>query len=401
MSRQQCTKIICGLLLVFLWGCPRQPPKVPEKGPAFERITASEIPRFDDDLDSRSLKTAIEKSLSFYERVPADRTYPLGDMQIRAEVLKASLLHFLKLLEKGQTDPVSIAQAFDVYRANSAEPLAKPLVTGYYEPVLEGRLEREEQFSHPLYGLPPDLVTIELAAFDPDRFSTERLIGWLRGNRVVPYHTRDEIDGKKKLEQSGLQLVWLRDPVDVFFLHVQGSGRIQLPGGVSRQVGYAGSNGRRYRSIGKYLIEKGYMTSSEVTLQAIRAYLREHREARDEILCYNESYVFFRWVEEGPVGSLSVVLTEGRSIATDVRYHPKGALAFLETEKPRFDLNNQIVGWEPLHRWVLNQDTGGAIKGIGRVDLFCGSGEAAERIAGRLKHPGKLYFLIKREEAGN
>ena len=398
MSHKQCVKIIYGLLLVFLWGCPQQPLKESPKGTALQRVAAEELPRFDDDMDIASLKTAIEKSLSFYERIPADRTYPLGNREIRVEELKASLLHFLKLLEKGPPDAFSIAQAFEVYKAHSPGSDGNPLVTGYYEPILEGRLERDEHFCYPLYELPQDLLTIELAAFDPDRFSGEQLMGRVKGNRVVPYYTRAEIDGEKKLEESGRQLVWLEDPVDVFFLHIQGSGRIKLPGGESRQVGFAGKNGRPYRSIGKYFIEKGYLPSADVTLQSIRAYLREHPGARDEILSYNESYVFFRWVKEGPVGSLSVVLTPGRSIATDVRYHPKGALAFLETEKPRFDSNEQIVGWEPLNRWVLNQDTGGAIKGIGRADLFCGSGEAAERVAGRLKHPGKLYFFIKKEE---
>lgn len=390
-------KILCCLLVLVLWGCPQHGVKEVSEEPAFEQLAEGEIPKFEDDLDLQSLKTALEKSLSFYERVPADRTYTLGNLQIRADRLKASLLEFLKLLEMQRLDPASIAKAFHVYRACSKAPSDNPLVTGYYEPILEGRLERDEHFGYPLYGLPQDLLTIDLSAFDPARFSGERLLGRLKENRVLPYYTRSEIDGKKTLEKSGLQLVWLQDPVDAFFLHVQGSGRIKLSEGNFRRVGYAGTNGRPYRSIGKFLIEKGYMSSEEVTLQSIRAYLREHPDLRDEVLGYNESYIFFRWVDEGPVGSLNVVLTAGRSIATDTRYHPRGALAFLETEKPRLDSNEKIVGWEPLHRWVLNQDTGGAIKGVGRVDLFCGSGEAAERIAGRLKRTGKLYFFIKKE----
>ena len=390
------TRFICWLLIIVLWGCQQQPQKEAPGDLAFERLAAGEVPAFEDDLDIPSLKTAIEKSLSFYDRVPGDRTYPLGNLQIRADELKASLLQFLKLMEMERLDRASIAGSFDVYRAYNKDSPGSSLMTGYYEPILEGRLEREKHFCYPLYGMPGDLLSIELAAFDPDRFSRERLIGRLEENRVVPYYTRAEIDGKGKLEHSGCQLVWLQDPVDAFFLHVQGSGMILLPGGNSRRIGYAGSNGRPYRSIGKYLAEKGFMPSREVTLQSIRAYLREHVEAREEVLGYNESYVFFRWVEEGPLGSLNVVLTPGRSIATDARYHPRGALAFLEAEKPRIDSNEQIVGWEPLRRWVVNQDAGGAIKGIGRVDLFCGSGEAAERIAGRLKHPGKLFFLLKK-----
>jgi membrane-bound lytic murein transglycosylase A len=139
------------------------------------------------------------------------------------------------------------------------------------------------------------------------------------------------------------------------------------------------------------------MSSEEMSLQSIRSYLRDHPEVREDVLWHNESYVFFRWLEDGPVGSINVPLTAGRSIATDFNYYPRGALAFLESEKPRLDANGRVIGWEPLHRWVVNQDTGGAIKGAGRVDLFCGSGETAEWVAGRLKHPGSLYFLVKRE----
>jgi membrane-bound lytic murein transglycosylase A len=247
-----------------------------------------------------------------------------------------------------------------------------------------------------LYGVPPDLLTVDLAAFNNIRFAGEQLVGRLKDKRVIPYYTRAEIDGEQKLEGAECKLVWLRDPVDIFFLHIQGSGMIRMPGGQYRRVGYAGTNGRPYRSIGKDLLDKGVLKPEEISLQTIREYLRGHPEVRNEIMWRNESYVFFRWVKEGPVGSLNVPLTAGRSIAMDGRYQPRGALAFLFSEKPQLDLKGEVRGWEPLHRWVLNQDTGGAIKGVGRVDLFCGTGEAAESIAGRLKQDGKIYFLIKR-----
>lgn len=373
-----------------------EPSSVPGP-PGFERVPVGEVPSFEDDLDSLSLRAAIKKSIDFYNRVPAERTYPLGEMQIRADVMKASLEYFLKLMEENRLDPTSIAQAFDVYRVEGGGNTGQALVTGYYEPILEGRLEYDNKFCYPLYGTPPDLVTIDLASFDAGRFSGERLAGRLKENRVVPYFSRSEIDGQKKLAQSGCELVWLNDPLDAFFLHIQGSGMIKLPDGRFQRVGFAGTNGRPYTSIGKFLLERGVMSSEEMSLQTIRAYLRAHPEVRDEILWRNESYVFFRWVEEGPLGSLNVPLTAGRSIATDTRYHPRGGLAFLETQKPRLDGKGEVTGWEPLHRWVVNQDTGGAIKGVGRVDLFFGSGEAAEWIAGRLKHPGRLYFLVKKE----
>jgi len=363
---------------------------------AFERVSKDKLPKFQDDLDPQSLRTAIERSLTFFDRLPGERTFSLGAAGVSAETIKKSLLDFLKLLEEDRLNPDSVAQVFDVYCTGNEKTTEQPLVTGYYEPIVQGRIEREGDFAYPIYGVPPDLLTIELASFDPVRFPRERLVGRIQGNRVVPYYSRAEIDGERKLQQCGCELTWLRDPVDVFFLQVQGSGIVQLTDGRLLRIGYAGANGRPYKSIGKVLIDNGAMSSEEMSLQALRTYLRDHPENRDEVMWKNESYVFFRWVKEGPMGSLNVPLTAGRSIATDPRYCPGGAVAYLETMKPRIDETGQVLGWEPLRRWVVNQDTGGAIKGPGRVDLFCGTGDEAEGIAGRLKHPGKLCFLMKK-----
>ena len=367
----------------------------------FELVPAEKLPTFDDDLDSESLQKAIQTSLTYFKRVPGNQQFTIGDVELSADVLKASLLHFLKLLEGNRLNRDAVAQDFDVYWIRSEKNPERSLVTGYYEPVVEGRLERNDSFSHPLYGLPPDLLTIDLAAFDPSRFPGEHLVGHAQGNRVVPYYTRSEIDEGGKLDHCGCQLVWLRDPVDAFFLHVQGSGMIRLPDQSFVRIGYAGANGRPYRSIGKILIEKGILSNEGMSLQAIRTYLRNHPETRDELLWHNESYVFFRWVNEGPLGSLNLPLTAGRSVATDPRYFPRGALAYLETQKPRLDEAGRVLSWGPLGRWVLNQDAGGAIKGPGRADLFCGTGDHAEWLAGPMKHPGKLYMLVKKGERLN
>lgn len=392
--------IVWGFCVILLFSCTQKPLENAGETVEFVRLGPGELPRFEDDLDSQSLKAALEKSLSFYGRVPGDRIYNLGPIQVRADKLKNSISLFLTLLEANRLDSQSISSAFDVYEVRAKTAGDPILVTGYYEPILEGRLEQGPDFCYPIYGLPSDLLTIELAAFDHQRYTTERLIGRLDGRRVVPYYTRREIDGQKKLEKSQNQLVWLKDPVDAFFLHVQGSGMIHLPGGKDRRLGYAGANGRAYRSIGKYLIERNAIPAEDVSLQSIRAYLRAHPEVVDEVLSYNESYVFFRWVDDGPLGSLNVPLTTGRSIATDPKYYPRGAMAFLETQKPLVDSNGEVTRWEPLRRWVLNQDVGGAIKGMGRVDLFCGTGETAEHVAGRLKHPGRIYVLLMKEKVG-
>lgn len=393
-----------GLCLILAAGCSPAPPGGEPSGPigqsALEQVSAQELPGFEDDLDTASLKYAIQQSLTFYERIPGDRTFPLGERRVRADLLKDTLLEFRRLMESNRLDRASIDRSFDVYRVKERGENVRSLVTGYYEPVLEGRLAPDKEFCYPIYSIPRDLVTVELSSFNQERFPGERLTGRLAGNKVIPYYTRAEIDGEGKLAKSGCQLAWLRDPVDVFFLQVQGSGMIRTPDGAHVRVGYAASNGRAYRSVGKLLLDRGVVSADEMSLQTIRAYLRDHPRERDEILNYNESYVFFRRAEGGPYGSLNAPLTAGRSIASDPKYSPGGALSFLETEKPRLDANGDVVGWEPLRRWVLNQDVGGAIKGMGRVDLFCGTGESAERIAGRLKHPGRLYFIVKREETG-
>lgn len=389
--------MIWAACLLLLTGCPSKPKEERPQAPGLVQVPAEQLPALADDLDADSLRRAIQQSLVFYGRVPPERTYALGHLQVRADRLKATLQEFLNLLNAQQLDSHTIARTFDVYRFQPGENQVDLLLTGYYEPILSGSLERTDLYRYPLYQAPPDLLTIDLESFNPELYAGKTLRGRLDGKRVVPYFDREEIDGRGKLLGQGLEMVWLQDILDVFFLQIQGSGMIELPDGKRARVGYAASNGRPYRSIGKYLLKKGALQREEISLQSIRAYLRAHPDMMDEVLWHNESYVFFRWVQDGPLGSLNVPLTDGRSIATDPEFFPRGGIAYLSSEKPRLDTNGRVIAWEPLNRWVLNQDAGGAIKGPGRADLFCGSGEAAEQIAGRLKHPGTIYFLIKKQ----
>lgn len=379
-----------------LTGCPSKTSQPPSVGETPVKIEVEQLPAVIDDLDAASLRTAIEQSLTFYSRVPPDRIYKLGEMQLRSDLLKATLVEFLRLLDAGDLRKETIAESFDVYRFQPVEKQSGLLLTGYYEPILDGSLTADDTYRYPLYSVPADLLTIDLAAFDPEQYAGKSLKGRLDGTRVVPYFTREEIDGGGKLDSCDCAIAWLRDPVDVFFLQVQGSGMLRLGPDQFKRVGYAGANGRPYRSIGKYLVDQGLMSADQVSLQTIRSYLREHPEQRDEVLWYNPSYVFFRWVEQGPLGSLNVPLTSGRSIATDPQQYPKGSIALLQSLKPQLDAEGNPSSWEPFSRWVLNQDTGGAIKGAFRADLFCGSGEPAEHVAGRLKHPGDLFILLKK-----
>jgi membrane-bound lytic murein transglycosylase A len=184
--------------------------------------------------------------------------------------------------------------------------------------------------------------------------------------------------------------------VELFFLHIQGSGILKLEGGRRLHINYAASNGRPYRSIGRILLDRGKIPEAELSMSRLLRYLRERPEERDALFARNESYIFFRLVKEGPLGSLEVPLTPGRSIATDSRLFPKGALAFVASRRPLFD-NANGVRWQPFSRFVVNQDTGSAIRGSRRVDLYFGSGERAGVEAGHMKSPGQLYFLIQRK----
>ena len=217
----------------------------------------------------------------------------------------------------------------------------------------------------------------------------------------MPYYSRREIDQAGALRGRGLEIAWLKDPVDIFVLQIQGSGLLQLADGRRLHVGYAAQNGRPYRSIGRLLIDQQKIANEEMSMQRLRRYLAEEPQERDEILFYNESYVFFRLLDDGPLGSLGVPLTPGRSLATDARLFPKGALAFIATEKPVLDDNGGLSGWQPIARFVLNQDTGGAIRGLQRGDIFFGGDGAAAGEAGYMNRQGNLYFLMLMDREAN
>jgi membrane-bound lytic murein transglycosylase A len=267
------------------------------------------------------------------------------------------------------------------------------LVTGYYEPVVDAAERPSQEYAVPILGLPEDLVEVRLEAFDP-RYRGERLFGRVEGRRLVPYWRRSDIDAGR-LAGRGLELAWARDPVDVFFMEIQGSGTLRFPDGREQRVGYAGANGRAYRPIGRLLIDEGHVPREAMSMQAIRAWLTANPAERERVLRHNESYVFFRSLPGPPEGSLGRPLTPARSVATDARLFPRGALAFIETEYPQREPGG-AVRRVPLARFVLNQDTGGAIRGAGRVDVFWGRGETAAFAAGLMREPGRLYFLVPR-----
>ena len=356
------------------------------------------FPKFNDDMDRDSLIQGMRRNLEYLDRLAPETVFRYGPDNFTCQQVRESQEAFLDLLSRGLDEnqlSKEIRERFRVYRATGRKGNGRVLFTGYYEPIYEGRLTRDDIFRFPLYRLPNDLIRIDLSPFG-EKFTGETIVARIDGKKVQPYFSRLQIEGERALEGKGLEIAWLKDPLDVFFLHIQGSGRVRLPEGKDFLVHYQASNGRPYRSIGRYMIERGFLPREEMSMQAMRRYLTEHPEVRDEVLNQNPSYVFFQRVETGPWGSLGVLLTPGRSVALDPKFFPKGALGFIFSQKPLVNDQREITGWVKFSRFVAHQDSGGAIKGAGRADIFWGSGPYAELAAGHLQQDGDLYVLIKK-----
>lgn len=352
-----------------------------------------------DDLDPESLRAAIRQSLVYLQKLPPDRVVGEQPRVMTAAEVTDSLLALEKLLGQWRCMEClarEIDSRFDLLPSSADPQLSEVLFTGYYQPILEGSLLPTEKFRYPIYGKPADLIMAEKVTLLP-KMIVEKTFGRAEGEQFIPYYSRREIDEIGSLRGRGLEIAWLEDPIDVFFLHIQGSGLIRLPDGKQLSVGYAGQNGRAYRSIGRLLIDRGKVGREEMSMRRLRRYLRENPEELNEILSYNESYIFFRVLENGPLGSLEVPVTAGRSLATDARLFPKGALTLIQTEIPVIDGAGRLTGWRPITRFVLNQDTGGAIRGPQRADLYFGTGDEAAGLAGYMNRPGKIFFLVLKQ----
>ncbi|WP_051327825.1 murein transglycosylase A [Desulfatirhabdium butyrativorans] len=396
--------IIAALLALSMGfaGCFRWKTPVAEAPMAL--LDESQYPTFSDDESRSGLLEAIDASLGVLSKMPDQATQSFGKDTYTVSWIRNSLAVFRKFLESAPT-----AEAIDrfvqahyrVYRSAGSDGEGRVLFTGYYEPEIDGCLLPQPGCETPVYGVPADLVRIDLGAFST-RFSGEKIVGRVIGHTVVPYWERRDIENPAVFRSEVDVLAWVRDPVAFFFLQVQGSGKIRLPSGERISIHYAASNGRPYRSIGKLMLDEGIFAAGEVSMQGIRRYLQDHPERVPEILQANPSYVFFEKVPAGPLGSLGVPLTACRSIALDHRIFPKGGLAYIRTRKPARNPaadhpasdGKMSPDWIPFGRFVLVQDTGGAITGPGRADLFCGSGPEAEWVAGHLQHPGELFFLV-------
>lgn len=355
---------------------PVQPPAQPPAAPLFTPVSFAVLPGWQQD-DLRQAWPAFQASCR-----------ALGAKADWKAVCAAS-----KTVDAA--DGAAIRRFFETYfvpnLVRAADGADSGLITGYYEPFLRGSRKRGGANQTPLYKVPDDLITVDLASVYPS-LKGMRLRGRLAGKTVVPYNSRAEIE---RARMPGKELVWVDDPVEAFFLEVQGSGRVQLDDGETVRIAYADQNGHPYKAIGRWLVEQGELTAAEASAQGIKAWIAAHPERRQELFNVNPSYIFFR--EErlpdpgvGPKGALGVPLTPTRSVAIDPAFLPLGAPIFLSTTEP--------AGTTPLQRLVMGQDTGGAIRGAVRADFFFGFGGQAPDNAGRMKQRGQLWVLLPRSD---
>ena len=299
----------------------------------------------------------------------------------KASMLEQTNEQTIRLFFESQLVP------YQVFNSNGSDT---GIITGYYEPLLRGSRKSTEKYRFPIYSPPDDLLVIDLGNALPE-FKSLQLRGRLEGRKVVPFYSRAEIDrGIATLKNR--ELLWVEDRVELFFLHIQGSGRIQLENGEIIKVGYADQNGHPYVSIGSLLVQRGELPLEKASMQGIKQWGLQNPEKLTELLHQNSRYIFFRLLPDtlsGPVGSLGVPLTSGRSLAIDPQIIPQGAPVFLSTTWPNSD--------KPLNRLMVAQDTGSAIKGGVRADFFWGFGKEAEIQAGKMKQNGKMWVLLPKD----
>jgi len=360
---------------------PAPPPQPPPQPPRtlFQPVAFAQLPGWADDALAEAWPAFIAGCAALLARPqtaaiwrePCDAARSAGSADSRT--LRALFERYL-----------------NAYRALGPDGATTGLVTGYYEPLLDGSRNRSELHRYPLYAPPDDLLSVELAGLYPE-LEGKRVRGRLEGKRVVPYWSRADIEGGKAAV-AGKELVFVDDALEAFLLQVQGSGRIRLAEGGTLRVGYADQNGQPYRSLGRILVERGALAPEEVSLQAIGAWARQHPRELPALLDENPSYVFFRELTpdptalvDGPIGALGVALAAGRTIAVDPRSIPLGAPVFIATTWP--------LSGAPLDRLVFAQDTGGAIRGALRADFFWGFGDDAARQAGAMRGQGRMWLL--------
>lgn len=380
---------------------PEQPPAPkPDTTVSYTPVEVESLPGWNEESIGEALP-ALHRSCARLKTQAPDRTIGSGDIARPAAAWHAACDTLMRISSGDAPLRAALAEQFVAYRVSSGAGEAgndRGLFTGYYEADVRGSLQQEGTYQYPIYGLPRDLVTVDIRDFAaaanlPAGIPTNivgRVVDTGRGMRMTPYYSRAEIDGAGAVANSADVLVWVDDPVAAHILHVQGSGRVTLPDGNLMRIGFAGSNGRAFKGIGSILIEAGALKPGGASMIAVRDYLRAHPDEAVKHMNLNNRYIFFRRLdpseaEDGPIGASGVSLTPGRSLAVDPRYIPMGAPLWLDTKDP-----DEI----PIQRLVVAQDTGAAITGPVRGDYFWGHGDEAFMKAARMKSSGGYVVFV-------
>ncbi|MCB0411447.1 MAG: MltA domain-containing protein [Bdellovibrionales bacterium] len=393
--------LICGIA-----GCARAPIKDPKQAmrPSQGPEVTAQPPQ-----DFRVVVDGIKDLISYWENQKVQTKILFGPQ----EVSVSDYLVALKNLLLQVNDPVQFQQSlvtnFDFYEVYGGKRWGEVMVTGYYQPLIEGSLKATKKFSQPLYRTPKDLVALDVKAYketfpswqELDQCTEGRALRRVRGRKVdddkeslsqiIPYLSRKEIDGDGGLKGKKLEIAYV-DPVDAFFLQIQGSGEVMLSKNKSLRVGYAEQNGHPYVPIGKFLTDK--IPLEEMSQQKIENYLNQQMNPveQQDLMAQNPSYVFFKVLDGEALTSSGMTIKPERTIATDTRYFPKGTLAFLQFQEGEEDQDPKK--FKTTQKLVFDLDTGGAIRGPGRVDYYWGKGEMAKRKAGPMRHEGRLWYLV-------
>ncbi|HAT6976742.1 TPA: hypothetical protein F8R96_15070 [Legionella pneumophila] len=357
--------------------------------PTFRQVSFKRLPGWENAQLKKSLETFQTSCRAFLKQNP-ERVVGTEQIDLQAKDWHPACRAALKIKP---VDEKSAKLFFEKWFAPVEfydDKPVKGLFTGYYMPLIKGSYTKSKEFSVPIYELPSNLVTVDLGLFLPN-LKNKKIIGRVAGNKVVPFYTREQIN-KGAIKDTARILVWIHSPVDRLFLEIQGSGIIELEDGKRIFIGYDGQNGAPYTAIAGVLIKKGIMTKHNASMQRIKKYLEAHPKQMDKIINQNKSFVFFRKLSlEAALGSQGVALTPGYSLAIDKQWIPMGAPLWLNTTRP--DIKNPDVN-KPMQRLMIAQDTGGAIRGKVRGDVFWGGGDKATLIAGHMKNEGHYWLLL-------
>lgn len=352
------------LFIIFITGCSTKFEKIDSSKANLKKVSFNEIENFSND----NLDIAFEVFKKACTRSS-----------------KKELFKEVCLKAQYENNPYNFfTKNFTPYKIYSDEGSDKGLITGYYEPLLFGSYEKSDKYQYPIYKIPSDLIIVDLKDIYPD-LKSMRLRGKLEGNRLIPYDDRAELNANNEKDV----LLYVDNKVDLYFLHIQGSGKVQLDNGEIINIGYANQNGRRYKSIGKYMVSQGYIgsgTSYSASMQGMKKWFEDNPTLVDEVLNKNPSYIFFEKRAKGATGSLGVELTAKRNLAVDTKYITLGMPVFINTKNP--------ITKEKINQLMVAADTGGAIKGEIRADFFWGFANEAALYAGAMKEEGELYILV-------